>query len=347
MISLDGSMGEGGGQVLRTALSLSLVSMQPFTIEKIRAARRNPGLARQHLVAVEAAARVGDADVNGASLHSRSLSFEPRRVRGGRFDFDVGSAGSTTLVLETVLPALLSARTSSRLVLRGGTHNPLAPPYEFIAHGFLPVLARLGAGVNVELARAGYYPRGGGELIVEIEPSAKLRQLALTERGALRQRTATATVAGLPRHIAERELDVIGHTLALDAQALRVNEQPGEWGPGNVLVVEVESEHVTEVLTGFGERGVRAETVAARVAAAAKRYLDSDAAVGEHLADQLLVPMTLAGGGEFTTLAPSSHTRTNLEVIRRFVDLEASMQALEPDRWRIALACTPRESVSP
>lgn len=336
MIVIDGSQGEGGGQVLRTALTLSLVTGQAFRMERLRARRKRPGLQRQHLVCVEAAAAIGAADTLGAEIGSQALTFSPRTVTPGRYQFDIGTAGSTTLVLQSVLPALVLASGPSSLLLMGGTHNPLAPPYDFLERSFLPLLRRMGARVDTTLEQAGFYPRGGGRMLVRIEPVARLKALKLTNRGPIRDIRAQATVAALPRHIAERELRVVANTFGLRADQIRVQVENADRGPANVLTIEVNSEHVSEIFTGFGKRGVRAETVATDCAAAAERYCRGPAAVAEHLADQLLLPMALAEhGGAFTTLRPTLHTLTNRDVIRQFLDTPIILTELSGDLWRI------------
>src|SRR5437764_3869585 len=214
MITIDGSFGEGGGQILRTSLALSLVTQKPFRIERIRAGRKNPGLLRQHLAAVNAAAQVGYAEVKGADLGSCDLSFAPQAVAAGRYHFAIGTAGSATLVLQTVLPALILADTPSTLVLEGGTHNPYAPPFDFLEKTFLPLLNEMGPQVRARLERHGFYPAGGGRFVVDITPASRLGRLELNERGAITRRAARALVARLPQQIGERELMVIGSKLA-------------------------------------------------------------------------------------------------------------------------------------
>src|SRR5215210_615466 len=209
MLELDGSQGEGGGQILRSSLALSMVTGTAVRIRNVRARRSKPGLMRQHLVAVQAAARIGGAQVTGAEIGSSMLTFIPGEVKPGEHVLSVGSAGSTTLVLQTVLPALLCAAEPSLLVLEGGTHNPLAPPFEFLDRAYLPLLNRMGPRVQAELERPGFYPAGGGRIVVSIEPAARLSGFELLERGEVRQRTATAIVSRLPRHIAERELQEV------------------------------------------------------------------------------------------------------------------------------------------
>jgi RNA 3'-terminal phosphate cyclase (ATP) len=318
MFTIDGSRGEGGGQILRSALSLALVTGTPVRIHGIRAGRARPGLMRQHLTAVRAAAEVGRAEVSGAEIGSREVVFRPRAVEPGAYRFNVGSAGSTTLVLQTVLPALATASGPSELTLEGGTHNPMAPPFDFLERAFLPLLGRMGPRVTAHLEASGFYPAGGGRLRVSVAP-APLTRLELPERGELRSRAVVAMVANLPGAIARRELDAAAAVLGWDASCLRIQVVKGAPGPGNVVTILVESEHVTEVFTGFGEKGVRAEVVAERAAKEARAYLDAGVPVGEHLADQLLLPMALGGGGAFRTGAPSSHTRTQIELLEQML----------------------------
>ena len=321
MLVIDGSQGEGGGQILRTSLALSLVTGTPFRMERVRAGRRKPGLLRQHLTAVTAAAEIGGADVEGAALGSGELVFRPGRVRPGSYRFAIGTAGSACLVLQTLLPPLLAAGGPSALVLEGGTHNPGAPPFDFIARAFLPQLRAMAVEVDVRLDRPGVYPTGGGEMTVAVEPVAALRPLALRVRGEIRRRRARAVVANLSRDIARRELSVVQSKLGWTEEELEVVLLDGDVarGPGNVVMLELESEHVTEVFTGFGAPGVRAETVALGAIEEARQYLAARVPVGPHLADQLLVPMALGGGGAFRTLPLTLHARTNAAVVRQLL----------------------------
>jgi RNA 3'-terminal phosphate cyclase (ATP) len=349
MLVIDGSQGEGGGQILRTALGLSLVTGAPFRIEKIRAGREKPGLLRQHLTAVHAATAIGDAEADGAKLGSSELVFRPRSVRPGAHRFAVGTAGSAGLVLQTVLPALLSATTPSVLTIEGGTHNQWAPPFDFLDQAFLPLLARMGASVKAELRRYGFYPAGGGEVGVEIGPCPRLAGLYLLERGETRRRRVRAVVANLPANIGHREVLVAVRKMGWaldDAEVLIVG--PGTdprgpragSGPGNAVMISIESEHVAEVFTGFGEVGVRAEAIAERAVSEARVYLAARAPVGPFLADQLLVPLALGGGGTFRTSPLSRHSTTNIDVIRRFLGVTVSVTAESPTRCIVEVAST-------
>lgn len=279
-LAIDGSAGEGGGQILRSSLSLSLVTGRPFRLFNIRARRQRPGLQAQHLAAVRAALAIGQAEVRGNNANSRELTFRPAMVAPGDYAFDVGTAGSALLVLQTVLPPLLTASGPSTLLIEGGTHNPLAPPFEFIERTFLPLVERMGPRVQAKLDRAGFYPAGGGKIRVTIQPRPTLARFDLPERVEWRHRRAVALVANLPRHVAERELKVLKRGLRLEPRDLRVEEAKAR-SPGNVAFVELECEELTEIFASFGELGLRAETVAARLVDSVNQFLEAGAPVGE------------------------------------------------------------------
>ncbi|MGC4030137.1 MAG: RNA 3'-terminal phosphate cyclase [Tepidisphaeraceae bacterium] len=325
IITLDGSNGEGGGQILRTALGLSALTGKPFSIEKIRANRSKPGLMRQHLTAVNAVTEICQAKTEGAAIGSASLTFIPGPVRAGDYHFSVGSAGSTTLVFQAILPALLTAAGPSTITLEGGTHNPFSPPLDFLSDAFVPVVNRMGPTVAIEQERYGFNPAGGGRWRATISPAPRLTPINLTERGEAGERSATALVASLPGEIAKRELARVGRRLGWDGDALRVRQLPGDQGPGNVLLLKIQSENVTEVFTGFGQKGTSAEAVADAAIDGARAYLLSSAPVGDHLADQLVVPFAIAGGGEFVATRSTPHLKTNVEMIERFLDVRISL----------------------
>lgn len=317
-VHIDGGEGEGGGQVLRTSVALSAITGRPVVIDAIRAKRARPGLLRQHLAAVHAAAAVSGAELDGASLGSTRLAFRPGPLRGGAHRFAIGSAGSACLVAQTVLPILLEARAASEIVVEGGTHNDKAPSYDFLADVYLPLLRRMGARAELELERYGFYPAGGGAIRLRVEPS-RLGPLELLEAGPLRAIRAEAIVARIPFHVAARELAVVRAAFDLPEERAKPREVTSS-GPGNVLLVYVERD-VTELVTAFGRPRLRAERVAEAAVEEAKALLRADVPVGSHLADQLLLPLALAGGGAFRALGPSSHASTNAEVIRRFLDV--------------------------
>ena len=326
MITIDGAKGEGGGQVLRTALSLSACTGQAFRIRNIRAGRKKPGLMRQHLTCVQAAAAVCGGKAIGAQLGSTELVFIPGEPRGGDYAFDVGTAGATTLVFQTVLPVLLAADEPSTARFCGGTHTMSAPTLDFVTHAFLPPLLSMGARIDTSLIRRGFYPAGGGTWTATIAPLEAPSPLALCERGAMVSLTAEALRANLRGDICEREIAVLRNALSLGEDAVRhvICDGPG---PGNVVQVYAEHEGHTEVFSELGRYGVKAETVARRAADEARAYLSGDGAVSEHLADQLLLPLALLAGGRFTASVLSSHFRTNMETIGLFLDVDIEFGA--------------------
>ena len=323
MITIDGSEGEGGGQILRTSLALSALTGTPVRFERIRARRPKPGLQRQHLVAVQAVARVCGGHLEGAELNSRELTFTPQtqpdlQFTGGTYEFDIGTAGSTTLVLQTILPILLQADGPSTVVIRGGTHNGMCPPVEFLQDSFLPVLHRIGINAEVALMRHGFYPAGGGAIRATIQPWGARAPLELLERGKAIDRHADVLLANLPAHVASREAMTFKH--ALHWSHAEVDEQEVEaHGPGNVMLARLRFAQITARFSTVGELRKSAEQVAADCAKQVRRYLDGDAPVCEHLADQLLLPLALGAGGRFRTCQPSAHARTNAAVIARYL----------------------------
>ncbi len=343
MLTIDGSQGEGGGQIVRSSLALSLVTGKSVTIERVRAGRKKPGLRRQHLTAVQAARKISRAKVDGAEIGSSRLVFKPGKVKAGDYQFRITTAGSTTLVLQTILPALMIADDVSTIALEGGTHNPYAPPYDFLAKAFLPLIARMGPQVETELERPGFFPAGGGRFTVAVCPSPELGRLELMERGPLTARRVRAVVANLPRHIAERECSTIAATTGWDDSCFEVQDVADSRGPGNVVMIELDSPSVTELFTGFGQRGVRAETVASRVADAAKRYVNAEVPVGEYLADQLMLPLGIgasqgSGGGTFRTLAPSLHSTTHAEVLKAFLGVKIHFAENASEDYAVTIA---------
>jgi RNA 3'-terminal phosphate cyclase (ATP) len=345
MIVIDGSQGEGGGQILRTALALSLVTGQPFRLERIRAGRQKPGLLRQHLTAVEAAKGISGAEVTGAALGSQDLEFHPGTVTPGDYRFAVGTAGSATLVLQTVLPPLLTAAGPSWLTLEGGTHNPFAPPFDFLARSFAPVVQRMGPQIDLHLERPGFFPAGGGRFEARITPVERLAPIELLEVGTLRGRRARAILSQLRPQIGQRELAVVREQLGWAKEECVVEPVENPVGPGNALLLEIATETVTAVFTAFGERGRSAEEVGRMAAVSAKSWLAARVPVDEHLADQLLLPLALAGGGVFRTTQPSSHAITNAAIIGRFLPVDIGFVRDGDVAWKVTV--DPRESARP
>jgi len=258
-------------------------------------------------------------------------------VRAGEYTFRVGTAGSATLVMQTVLPALLRAEGPSAVTFEGGTHNPMAPSYDFIERAFVPVINRMGPRVACSIERAGFYPAGGGRFTLRVTPSKTLARVEIMERGAVLSRRAVARVAGLSGSIAERELAAADEVLGWGSGCLRVETLPREQGPGNVVVVDVACEHAAEVFTLCGEKGRSAEAVGEAVAKEALAWMEAEVPVGEHLADQLLLPMALAGGGRFVTSEPTLHTTTNARVIERFLPVSIGWEQRDERAWVVSV----------
>lgn len=317
MIIIDGSHGEGGGQIVRNSVALSLVTGESCRVTNIRAGREKPGMMRQHVTAVEAACRIGRATCEGLVVGSTDIAFHPGLVQAGEYHFAVGTAGSAGLVFQTVLMPLLFADGPTRLVLEGGTHNMQAPPFDFIERSFLPVVNRMGPRVEARLIRHGFYPRGGGRIEVEILPSP-VSAIECIDRGKQHRLSAEARFAALPFDIAERELRIVRKELGWSEELCSVRQLPDDQGPGNILLLEAEYDNVTEIVSGFGKLGVSAESLANKAAHRMAGYLSSQAFAGPYLADQLLLPFALAGRGAFTTVKPSLHTLTAASVIREF-----------------------------
>lgn len=336
IIGIDGSEGEGGGQILRTALGLSIVTGKPFRITRIRARRSKPGLLRQHLCGVLAARDIGLASVEGAQLGSQELLFWPTANRAGAYHFAIGTAGSTALVLQAILPALLKAASESEVVLEGGTHNPSAPGFEFLARAYAPLLSRMGAGLALDLERRGFYPAGGGRVVARVRPAHKWQPLHLSGTGPEKQWRATAVLSALDRAIGERELAALRKLLpGLRAEQCQLLFESQARGPGNALLLEaLGPDGVVEVFSGIGQRGVSAEQVAQGVVDEARAWLSSGAAIGEWLGDQLMLPLALGAGGSYTTSLVSEHARSNARTIERFLSVRIDFAA-EGAAWRV------------
>jgi len=337
MIIIDGSEGEGGGQILRTSLSLSMITGEPVHFKNVRAGRKKPGLMRQHLTCVRAAAEISGADVVGAELGTMELTFRPNRVKPGDYHFAIGTAGATTLVAQTVLPALMMGDKPSKITLEGGTHNMQCPSLEFLTEAFLPQIAKMGVDTDVLLERRGFHPVGGGRWILEVNPARELTAIELLKRGPRRSLDAEILMSQLGTSIAKREAKVIARALEMDDRAINIVEDTHALGPGNALQVFARFDQVTEIFTGLGKLGVQAETIAKRLGKATNRYLNSKAAVGHYLADQLLLPMALAGGGRFTTMRPSLHTMTNIATIQKFLDVEIDVSEDDEGIWTVVV----------
>jgi RNA 3'-phosphate cyclase len=333
MLTIDGSHGEGGGQVLRTSLSLSALLGRDVQITDIRARRSNPGLAAQHLASVQAAAAVCGAEVTGDSMGSQELDFRPGEIRGSRQQFEVGTAGATTLVLQTVLPALLFASRSSHIQVHGGTNVRWSPPQEYIARVFLPAIAGMGADASLECLMPGFYPKGGGCIEARIRPLERaLQPFDWAMRGELRSLTAYSIAEErLPSHITRRQIE--GAREALGSAGLGGEEaHPPSASPGTMLTIAVGFDHGMGGFSAIGERGKPAEEVGREAGTRAARFLSADASVDRHLADQLLIYAAIAAGRtRYRTEEVTEHLRTNAWVIEQFLDVTISIDEATGD----------------
>lgn len=349
MLIIDGSYGEGGGQVLRTSLALSAITGQPVCIEQIRAGRRKPGLRPQHLTAVRALAKVCDAELEGAKLNGQMLTFVPRtQPKAGTYTFDVaqvakgGSAGSVALLFQAVLLPLALAEGTSQLTLRGGTHVAWSPPFDYLKRVYLPTLARAGIAAKVNIRKWGWYPIGGGEMQATVEglSGAAPSSLTLDRRGTrLRVRGLSAS-SNLPKHIRTRQERAALQALRSHGVHARVDVIDGpSKGTGTVVFVWAEFEEVLAGFTSLGERGKPAERVAEEAVQGLLEFLPADGALDKHLADQMVLPLALAGGASrFTTTAVTGHLLTNAWVVNRFFPGSVRVEGDEGGPGRCTIA---------
>jgi RNA 3'-terminal phosphate cyclase (ATP) len=346
LLELDGSEGEGGGQILRTSLALSLITGRGFMLHNVRAGRDKPGLRPQHLTSVRAAAAIGGATLRGASQGSSELTFEPGPVKPGTYRFDVGTAGATGLVLHTVyLPLAYRATVPSAITLIGGTHVRTSPSFHFLDATWRRYLDLCGLRVSLRLQRPGFYPRGGGIVEVFLQPAERLRGVRLTERGPPKV-TGFSAVAGLPSAIARRQARRAAYRMGQHGVEADIRQEEWEGGPGTVLALEIGGDSVPATFVAVGERGKPAERVADEAADEAIAYLQAGTApVDAHSADQLVLPLALADGpSEYGVSAVTRHLTTNVAVIRRFLDRTITVEGAEgePGTVRIDGADTAR-----
>ena len=339
VITIDGSQGEGGGQVLRSALTLSLVTDKKLEITNIRARRSRPGLRPQHLKAVEAAAAIGLASVEGANLGSTSLVFAPGPIRPGHYQIDIGTAGSTSLVLQTIFLPLSLARGLSKVTITGGTHVPMSPCYHYIDQQWLAIMRQIGFDAQLTLLQAGFYPQGGGRLAAEIRPCGAIKPLQLMERGALEQIRGISAIANLDRKIAERQRNQVLRRLGDEYRLndIRIVNLPA-LSKGTMLLLIAEFEYTQCCYFALGELGKPAERVADEAVDSLLAFLETGAAVDKYLADQLLLPLAFADGpSALHTSRITNHLITNAQVLRAFLsaDIEISGEIGQPGTVRI------------
>ncbi len=332
MLEIDGAYGEGGGQLVRTAVALAAVRGVPIRVVNVRARRRNPGHAPQHVAAVRAVASLCEAQCEGVEPRSAAIVFAPRRLRGQEVHVDVGTAGSVTLVLQAMLPALLSCREPSRVTIRGGTDVPAAPPIDYLLLVLLPLVAKMGVRAELAVLRRGYYPKGGGEVRLGVQPSPHLRPFVVPSPGPVERVEIHAHVALLARDVAER--------MALASRA-RLHGLPVETrievctpglalGPGGAVVLRARTTNTILGSAQVAERGVRSERLGEAAAATLQRDLGAAATLDVHAADQMLVFLALAAGrSEFRALELTSHARTTMWLLERLAGARFAVDTAE------------------
>lgn len=325
MLEIDGSFGEGGGQLLRTAVALSAITGTPLGITNIRAKRDKPGLAPQHLAAVRAVAEICGARVEGLELRSQSLAFTPGEIRSGSYRFGIGTAGSITLVLQALLPVLVAARGPSHVTVTGGTDVRGAPPLDYFSRVLLRLLEKMGVDARLHVLRRGYYPRGGGEAAIEVFPGP-LRPLVLESPGPLTALYGIAHVGNLPAHVAQRMRDAAVATLAGLGKVAQIETQVLNrdlaFGAGGSVVIWAETAHSVVGAGRVAERGMRAEDLGTSAATELLSDVACGGALDTHAADQVLIYAALAGcRSSFTTRELSSHARTAMCLIGQFMPM--------------------------
>jgi RNA 3'-terminal phosphate cyclase (ATP) len=324
MIEIDGSLGEGGGQILRSALTLSLMTKQDFRVVNIRSKRKEPGLRPQHLKAVQAAAKVSEASVEGAKIGSQHIFFSPGDIKAGNYRFDIGTAGSASLVFQTLMLPLSTALASSTVSIRGGTHVPWSPCFHYLDLNYLPFIWKLGLDAHLRMVKAGFYPRGGGELRAAIEPTKNLLPMNMMDRGRLLEIRGISSVSKLSRNIAIRQRrQVIGRLgRRFPLNDIRIVEFPA-LSPGSLILLLAEFEHSLVCYFALGQKGKSADKVADQAIREFEDFIATDGVIDQYMADQLLLPLAFAvGPSKFRTSKITRHLTTNAEVIRAFLPVK-------------------------
>jgi len=342
LITIDGSYGEGGGQLVRMSCALSALTGKPFHLNRVRARRAPPGLAPQHLAAVQAVARLCSAETEGLAVRTQEFTFRPGPVRGGDYHFDIGTAGSITLVLQAVLPVALAAPVASHFHIIGGTDVKAAPPFDYFGHVFLPLLQRLGLDIQATLVRRGYYPRGGGEVEVRVNPS-RPGPLALDSPGALQELAGIAHIANLPAHIVERMQYTATQILAEHGDVHIETQHLGHAaaiGAGGAIVLWARLANTWLGGAEVAQRGIPAEQIAELAAHALQAELRAAISMDVHAADQLLVYLALAGRpAHFTTRAFSSHAQSTAWLIEQFLPVRITAGAAGAGQRIVVAPC--------
>ncbi len=330
LIQIDGSYGEGGGQILRTALGLSAMLGKPFALHHIRSNRRNPGLQAQHLAAVEALARITEAQTEGVRFGSQEIIFTPRTVHSGEYQFEIKTAGSVTLLLQAILLPLCFSKGTSTITLVGGTHVEWSPSFHYLSEVFLPTLGMLGVSVVAFIEKWGFFPKGNGSIRLKIKPVQELKPISLVERGSLKIIRGISAISNLPTHVAKRQrkqiLKRLGGELDLQGEIDILENVPSN-GPGSFVFLLAEYHGILAGFSSLGVRGKPSEKVADEAVDSLKDYLESDGCVDPCLSDQLAPFMALAKGhSSMTTTRITEHLLTNLWVLEHFLDVTISRE---------------------
>jgi len=344
MITIDGAYGEGGGQIFRTALAYAAVMRKPVRVINIRAKRSNPGLRPQHLAALKAIAQLTNAKVSGAYVGSRVVEFIPQRIKGGKFTIDIGTAGSISLVIQAILPALLFADDACEVVIRGGTDVKWAPPIDAVRFVLFPALRRLGAKIELELIRRGHYPRGGGIVKLYTEPiDGTLKPINLTEQGTVKAIKGISHCVRLPKHVAERQAKAAKNLLMTICENVNIElewyprDKDPHLGPGSGIVLWAET--TTNAILEFdalGERGKPAEKVGEEAARGLIDQINRGGAVDVHHTDQLIPYMALAKGeSKILSSEISLHTLTAIHVAEKLIGAEFKVEGNQGEKGLI------------
>jgi RNA 3'-terminal phosphate cyclase (ATP) len=331
VINIDGSFGEGGGQIVRTAVGLAAVTGTDIVINNIRKNRAQPGLKAQHLTAVKTAAAITRAEVSGLELGSTQLTFKPEAICGGHYKVDIGTAGSITLLLQCLMPAASQSMESVTFDITGGTDVAWSPPIDYLSHVVLPVLTSMGLNCSIQLQKRGYFPRGGGKVSATIYPS-EITGLNITN--VLCTVVGMSHCSNLPEHVAQRQADSANETLKNAGYSSAINVETSDY-PSTGSGVTLWCGHVGG--SALGKRGLPAEKVGRLAAKEIITELESGASVDVHLADQLIPYMALAGGGSYTVREVSDHTRTNIWTVEKFLDVKFAIEKMEGKLFKVFL----------
>jgi len=339
LIEIDGSYGEGGGQILRTALALSAILRKPFTIFHIRSKRKNPGLQAQHVEAVKALARITEAQTEGVELGSQRITFVPEKILPGDYQFEVRTAGSVTLLLQAIFVPLCFSKGICSVTLIGGTHVQWSPSFHYLSEVLLPTLERIGVCAEADIEKWGFYPKGGGRVRLKINPVQELKPILLVDRGSFKKIRGISAISNLPRHVADRQkeraLKRIRRELQIDGE-ITILDNVSSNGTGSFLFLLAEYETGLAGFSSLGARGKPAEKVADEAVDSLKDYVESDGCVDPHLADQLIPFMALTkGNSSFTTIRVTEHLLTNLWVTQHFANVTISREGKTGERGRV------------